>query len=137
LERPPPGVGLKTVMVSTCGTLIKMSLTVAVSCVALIKLVTRLFPFHLINELLLKFCPLTVSVKLGSPAVALLGVMVVILGTGLPPLSKGDFFLQEKNKGIKRNRMNFNFMAMQLILKKRVNINVSKLSPSGSMPTKC
>ena len=58
---------------------------VAVKRVALTNVVVRALPLKRTTESLLrftKFVPLTVKVKLGPPAVALLGERVVIVGTG-------------------------------------------------------
>ena len=43
----------------------------------------RLTPFHLTTELELKPVPFTVRVKAGSPAVLLVGLKPVVVGTGL------------------------------------------------------
>ena len=56
--------------------------TIAVSCVAETKAVTRLEPFQLTTELLIKFVPLTVKVNCGDPARHELGLIEVTVGTG-------------------------------------------------------
>jgi len=84
-EVPPPGVGVKTVT----GTLppVAMSAVVmpAVSCVALTNVVVRALPFQRTVEPLTKLVPVTVSVKAGPPAVALVDDNAVSVGTGLLP----------------------------------------------------
>ena len=55
----------------------------AISIVLLENVVLRADPFQSTTEPETKFEPCTVSVKLGSPAVALLGEIELIAGTGL------------------------------------------------------
>ena len=55
----------------------------AVSCVPLTKVVVLLLPLKRTTELLLKFVPVTVKVKVAPPAEALVGEMPVSVGTGL------------------------------------------------------
>ncbi len=56
----------------------------AVSCVALTKVVVRAFPLKLTVEPLTKFVPFTVKVKAAPPAMALVGEMLVMVGTNEP-----------------------------------------------------
>jgi hypothetical protein len=55
----------------------------AVTCVLLTNVVVRLEPFHMTEDVLTKFEPLTVSVNAAPPTVALGGVRLVIEGVGL------------------------------------------------------
>lgn len=82
LDVPPPGVGLKTVTLAVPAEAMSEAGIAAVSCVALTKVVVRALPFQRTVEPLMKFDPLTVNVKAAPPAVAEVGLMVVIAGTG-------------------------------------------------------
>ena len=66
--------------------------TVAVSCVALPKVVARAAEFHCTTALAMKPVPLTVSVKPAWPAVAVSGLSVVITGVGTGEIVKGSPF---------------------------------------------
>ena len=55
----------------------------AVSRVALTNVVVRATPFHSTDEVLVKFVPLIVKVKLGPPARPVVGDSDVTVGTGL------------------------------------------------------
>ena len=70
LDVPPPGVGLKTVTDAVPAVAMSLAGTAAVNCVALSNVVTKPTPFHLTAEALMKFVPVTVSVKAAPPAVA-------------------------------------------------------------------
>jgi hypothetical protein len=67
---PPPGVGLKTVTEAVPAVAMSLAGTAAVNCVALPGVVTNATPFHFTAEVLMKFVPVTVSVKPAPPAVA-------------------------------------------------------------------
>jgi hypothetical protein len=82
-ESPPPGGGLKTVMVAVPGTAMSVPEMVAETWVLETKVVTRSAPFHLTTHPETKLVPLTTSVKPGPPAVAEEGVRPVKDGTGL------------------------------------------------------
>ncbi len=80
---PPPGVGFTTVTeADPCVAMSAMEME-AVSFVLLENVVVRAAPFQFTTEPVTKFEPLTVSVKAGPPAVALLGEIELIAGTGL------------------------------------------------------
>jgi hypothetical protein len=49
----------------------------------LTNVVVRLLPLNRITELLLKFVPVTVRVKLAAPADLLVGLIALSVGTGL------------------------------------------------------
>jgi hypothetical protein len=83
LEVPPPGVGLVTVTLKVPAVAMSEARIAAVSCVALTKVVVRVFPLNLTVELLTKFVPFTVKVNAVPPAFALTGERVVTVGTGL------------------------------------------------------
>jgi hypothetical protein len=83
LEVPPPGVGLKTVTLADPADEIREEETAAVSRFALTKVVVRLSPSQRTTEVLMKLLPFTVSVKLASPALAELGLKLVVVGGGL------------------------------------------------------
>jgi hypothetical protein len=78
LEFAPPG--LTTVMLALPAEAIKLAGTVAVNWLALTKLVESGVPFHSTVDPDTKFAPLTVRVKEGPPAGALMGLMVLISG---------------------------------------------------------
>lgn len=79
---PPPGVGLVTVKLKVPPVAMSEAGIAAVSCVALIKVVARVFPLNFTVELLTKFVPFTAKVNAPPPAVALVGERVVMVGTG-------------------------------------------------------
>src|SRR5262245_1420831 len=81
-ELPPPGVGLFTLTLAVPAVAISLARMAAVSCVALTKVVVRKPPFHHTVESLMKFVPLIVNVNAAPPAVAELGLRLVIVGTG-------------------------------------------------------
>ena len=58
----------------------------ALNCVELTNVVATAVPPKLTDEEETKFVPLTVRVNAGLPATVLVGDMVVIVGTGSPPL---------------------------------------------------
>src|SRR5882762_5707566 len=85
-EVPPPGAGLFTVTAAVPAEAMAAAGIAAVSCVEPTNVVVRAVPAKLTTEAETKFVPLTVSVKPAAlPATVLVGEMVVIVGTGLPP----------------------------------------------------
>src|SRR5713101_4330184 len=80
----PPG--LVTVTLKLPAMAISEARIAAVSCVALTKVVVRAFPLKLTVEPLTKFVPFTVKVNAAAPAMALVGEMLVIVGTGAQDL---------------------------------------------------
>jgi hypothetical protein len=82
-DMPPPGVGLVTVTGTLSAFAIALAGIVAITCVALAKVVVSATPLKLTTELLIKFDPVTVNVNPADPAVALAGFSSVIAGTGL------------------------------------------------------
>ena len=72
-----------TVIVSVPSTAISLAGIAAVSCVALTKVVVLLESLNCTTELERKFVPFTVNVNVVSPAVLLIGKMLVVVGTGL------------------------------------------------------
>ena len=83
LDRPPPGAGLKTVILAVPGLAKSDAGICAVNCVALTNIVGRLAPFQRTTELATKFVPVRVKVTPGAPTNTGLGVMLVNVGTGL------------------------------------------------------
>lgn len=79
---PPPGEGLVTVTVTRSPDAMSLAGIATVNCVALTKVVVRALPFHCTVEPLMKFVPLTVSVKPVPPAVTAFGLKPVIVGMG-------------------------------------------------------
>ena len=80
---PPPGGGFVTVTLAVPALAMSDALIVAVSLVALANVVVRGEPFQFTTEEETKLVPLTVSVKLAPPCVALDGESFVIVGAGL------------------------------------------------------
>jgi hypothetical protein len=79
---PPPGVGLNTVTEALPAALISLAEIAAVSCVLLTNVVVRSAPFQRTFEEEMNEEPVTVSVKSGPPATALLGEREVKTGAG-------------------------------------------------------
>ena len=100
LEVPPPGAGVKTVTLAVGRVIdpgiLAMSAArmVAVSLVALTKVVVRLLPFHCTTDAGTKPLPVTVRVKAGPFCGALLGASVESTGTGLPAVTMKDRALE-------------------------------------------
>ena len=83
LELPPPGEGLSTATLTPAGEAISLLEIEAVRRVLLLKVVGRLSPFQVTVDSAMKFEPLTARVKGEPPALAELGLSLVIVGTGL------------------------------------------------------
>ena len=83
LEAPPPGAGLNTVTEAVPAVAMSVAVIAAVNWIADTYVVVRLDPFHCTTEPLMKLLPLTVRVKAEPPAVAEVGLMLVVVGTGL------------------------------------------------------
>jgi hypothetical protein len=83
LEVPPPGAGLNTVTWAVPSVAMSLAGMAAVTFVVLTKVVGRFAPFQRTTEEATKLLPVTVSVKSGPPAVALLGESKVRAGTAL------------------------------------------------------
>ena len=79
---PPPGAGVATVTGTEPAVAMSAAVIVARSSVALTKVVERGAPFHRTTDDATKLLPVTVSVKAGPPAMALLGSSAVATGTG-------------------------------------------------------
>jgi len=82
-EVPPPGAGFTTVTLAMPAAAMSVARIVAVSCVGETNVVARAAPFQFTVELLKKLPPLTVSVAVGPPAVALVGLMLPRVGARL------------------------------------------------------
>src|SRR5215471_19289083 len=80
---PPPGVGFVTFTESVPAVAMSLAGMLAVTCVALTKVVVRLLPLTWTVAPLAKLVPLTVNVNAAPPAVALLGERLLMVGTGL------------------------------------------------------
>jgi len=74
---------LKTVTLAVPAVAMSAARIEAVTCVEETYVVVRFVPFHLTTELEMKLLPLTVSIKPAPPAVAELGLRLVVVGTGL------------------------------------------------------
>ena len=82
-EVPPPGAGLKTVMLLFAEEEISDAVIVASKVVELIKVVVRLLPLNFTTDEALKLVPLTVKVKSEPPVSLQTGEMLVSVGVGL------------------------------------------------------
>jgi hypothetical protein len=80
---PPPGAGFTTVTDAVPALAIRAAGTVAVSCVALTNVVVSAVPFQFTVEPETNLVPFTVNVNCAPPAVAEVGLIDVIVGTGL------------------------------------------------------
>jgi hypothetical protein len=83
LEVPPPGVGLKTVIINDPGWRMSSFLIIAVNCVELTKVVLWLEPLRRTLEPATKLDPLTVRVKSGPSSRIAVGLSELMTGTGL------------------------------------------------------
>ena len=80
---PPPGVGFTTVTDAVPAVAIRAVGTVAVSWVDETNVVVSAVPFQFTVEVETKFVPFTVKVNCAPPAVAQVGLIEVVVGTGL------------------------------------------------------
>lgn len=80
-EVPPPGAGVKTVILAEPTVAMSAALIAALSCVAPTNVVGRLALFHRTTDPGTKFVPLTMRVKLGPPAWVEAGLRPVMAGT--------------------------------------------------------
>jgi hypothetical protein len=83
LDVPPPGLEFTTVIEAVPAVAISDAGTVAVSCVEETNVVEREVPAQRTVEVETKFVPVTVKVNCGPPAVAQVGLIAVVVGTGL------------------------------------------------------
>lgn len=83
MDVPPPGVGLKMVILAVPAAAISAAVIAAVNRMLLTKVVSRSLLLNLTIDPLTKFVPLTVKAKAALPAVTALGFKLVIAGTGL------------------------------------------------------
>src|SRR5438874_13564570 len=82
LDVPPPGVGVKTVIVFEPVAETSLAGIVADSSVGLMNAVVRSDPLTRTTEFATKFVPLTVSAKPPLPAKTVAGAMLVVVGSG-------------------------------------------------------
>ncbi len=82
-ELPPPGDGFVTVTLTLPALAMSEARMAAVNCVALTNVVVRALPPKFTTEFATKPVPFTVKLNPAPPAVALVGEMLVIVGTGL------------------------------------------------------
>ena len=83
LDVPPPGLGFTTVTDAVPAVATREAGTAAVSCVEETNVVVREAPFQRTVEVERKFVPVTVKVNWGPPAVAQVGLIEVVVGSGL------------------------------------------------------
>ena len=82
-EVPPPGAGVNTVIGNEPAVVKLPAGTLAVKCDESTNVVVRFEPFHCTTEVLMKFDPVTESVKPGDKVTLLLGLMDANEGTAL------------------------------------------------------
>jgi hypothetical protein len=80
---PPPGLGFTTVTEAVPAVAMRAAVTVAVTCVEETNVVVSAVPFQFTVEVETKFVPFTVNVNCGPPAAAHVGLIEVVVGTGL------------------------------------------------------
>jgi len=83
LDVPPPGLGFTTVTDAVPAVATFAAGTIAVSCVEETNVVVRAEPFQFTFELEMKLVPITVKVNWALPAMVELGLIEVVVGTGL------------------------------------------------------
>jgi hypothetical protein len=83
LDVPPPGLGFTTVMDAVPAVATRDAGTMAVSCVEETKVVASAVPFQFTVEVETNLVPFTVKVKSALPAVIQVGLIEVVVGTGL------------------------------------------------------
>jgi len=81
---PPPGAGFTTVTDAVPAFATRAAVTVAVSCVEETNVVVKAVPFQRTDEVATKLVPFTVRVNCGDPARQALGLIELVVGTGLP-----------------------------------------------------
>ena len=80
---PPPGAGFTTVTDAVPAFATRAAVTVAVSCVEETNVVVKAVPFQRTDEVATKLVPFTVRVNCGDPARHELGLIELVVGTGL------------------------------------------------------
>ena len=83
LDVPPPGLGLTTVTDAVPAVATREAGTVAVSWVEETKVVASAVPFQFTVEVETNLVPFTVKVKSALPAAVQVGLIEVVVGTGL------------------------------------------------------
>ena len=97
---PPPGVGFTTVTEAVPAVDIRDAGTVAVSCVEETNVVASAVAFHCTVEVPTKFVPFTVKVNCGPPAAAQVGLIEVVVGTGLLMVNVTGFDVPPPGEGV-------------------------------------
>ena len=100
LEMPPPGAGLKTVMGNEPALTTSVAVIWAVSWLPLTKEVVRSLPLNLMTEPLMKPEPLTVRVNATSPAVFVVGIMLLSTGCGLMTVRLTELYVPPPGPGL-------------------------------------
>ena len=91
MDVPPPGLGFTTVIDAVPAVATRDAGTVAVSCVEETKLVARGAPFQFTVEVETKLVPFTVKMKSALPAAIQVGLIEVVVGTGLLIVNVTEF----------------------------------------------
>src|SRR5207248_9676471 len=97
---PPPGAGLTTVIDAVPAVATRDAGTVAVSCVEETKVVARGAPFQFTVEVETNLVPFTVKVKSALPAVLQVGLIDVVVGTGLLIVNVTEFDVPPAGGGL-------------------------------------
>jgi len=100
-EVPPPGAGVLTETLAVPASAMSVEVMVAVRDVPEPYVVARLDPFHRTTELVSKFVPVTVSVKLALPATEFVGDIRVTVGTGFAMVNFRTFDAPPPGFGLK------------------------------------
>ena len=100
LDVPPPGLGFTTVIDAVPAVATRGAGTVAVSCVEETKLVARGAPFQFTVEVETNLVPFTVKVKSAFPAAIQVGLIEVVVGTGLLIVNGTEFDVPPAGGGL-------------------------------------
>ena len=100
LDVPPPGLRFTTVIDAVPAVATRDAGTVAVSCVEETKVVARGAPFQFTVEVETNLVPFTVKVKSALPAVLQVGLIDVVVGTGLLIVNVTEFDVPPAGGGL-------------------------------------
>jgi len=100
LDVPPPGLGLTTVIDAVPAVATRDAGTVAASWVEETKLVARGAPFQFTVEVETKLVPFTVKMKSALPAAIQVGLIEVVVGTGLLIVNVTEFDVPPAGGGL-------------------------------------
>ena len=125
LEIPPPGVGLKTVTGAVPAVAMSLARICAWSWVLLTKVVVRVMPFQRTTDVMAKFVPVVVSVKVAPPANALLGAIELRVGTGFVAVIVN--LLTLRNFGLVQRNFTKGFILIIAVTERHSRADIDKL----------